>query len=80
MSTHCELLLREGNEAECAHRRKPIIMGSVVNDLKRPPNVRDRLAEYIDPEAAPFMQKTLPVYSPAVKGALSWMTPGGVRL
>ena len=80
-----ELLARGGVEgaaaAEATDAIVLLIMGSLVNDLTRPPHIRDRLMNQVPAEEAPLMVRNLEAYShrdpeQRFRLALDWLLDG----
>jgi AcrR family transcriptional regulator len=68
MTEHLFRLLHAGGlsgdaVAETADAITLVILGSLVNELTRPPQVRDRLLEHLPETVTPFMLEHMPAYS-----------------
>lgn len=73
--------LRDAALAEATDAVVLLLMGSIANDLTRPPEVRYELTEHLAPEDAPRLRAEIDVYSvrdteARFRSALDWLLDG----
>jgi len=76
--------LRGDAVAEATDAITLLIMGSVVNELTRPPQVRDKLVDQLAAEDAPHLRRYITTYShrdpeARFRTALNWLLDGVER-